>query len=126
MHGRCQQTKTEKHETATCVPSSSLLLLLSHESTRALVQGTTARDEAADKQDQDQATRDRRVRPPLLLPLLSLSCEHARWELRLPQASKTESELVRSAINNQKITGLCGPMGDHKRPLWTVGAEGRC
>ena len=48
------------------------------------------------------------------------------WELRLPQASKTESELVRSAINNQKITGLCGPMGDHKRPLWTVGAEGRC
>ena len=78
MHGRCQQTKTEKHETATCVPSSSLLLLLSHESTRALVQGTTARDEAADKQDQDQATRDRRVRPPLLLPLISLSCEHAR------------------------------------------------
>jgi hypothetical protein len=50
----------------------------------------------------------------------------SRWELRLPQASKTESELVRSAINNQKITGLCGPMGNHKRPLWTVGAEGGC
>jgi len=56
----------------------SSLGLLSHESTRALVQGTTARDEAADKQDQEQATRDRRVRPPLLLPLISLSCEHAR------------------------------------------------
>ena len=69
MHGRCQQTKTEKHETATCVPSSSLLLLLSHESTRALVQGTTARDEAADKQD--QATRDRRVRALLFFCLCS-------------------------------------------------------
>ena len=28
MHGRCQQTKTEKQETATCVPSSSESLLL--------------------------------------------------------------------------------------------------
>ena len=49
-----------------------------------------------------------------------------RCELKSPQASKTELGLVQSAINNQKTTGLCGPMGDHKRPLWTVGAEGRC
>ena len=55
----------------------------------------------------------------------SILADDVRWELRLPQASKTESGLVRSAINNQKITGLCGLMGDHKRPLWTVQAEGR-
>ena len=39
-----------------------------------------------------------------------------QWELRSPEASQTDLKLVRSAINNQKITSLCGPIGDHKRP----------
>ena len=50
----------------------SSLGLLSHESTRALVQGTAARDQAAHKQDRDRATRDRRVRALLLFCLCLL------------------------------------------------------
>ena len=38
---------------------------------------------------------------------------------------KFDSSFISQATNNQKITGLCGPMGDHKRPLWTVQADGR-
>ena len=49
----------------------------------------------------------------------------ARWELRLPQARTTNPSFISEATNNQKITGLSGLMGDHKRPLWTVQADGR-
>ena len=50
---------------------------------------------------------------------------YQQYELRSPQARFTHPSAKRSAINNQKITSLCGPIGDHKRPLWTAGADGR-